>query len=128
MSKKNVIFVDEFEKLVGESVPYHRLGFTSLRQLLNTIDGLKMVWNEFGEQTLRINDSKISHIDRLIRKQKVDYSKTKVCLITQTLYSNYINKENQIIITYYFRTNIINNLHDRRAILIIAMSVGKRIE
>ncbi|XP_012229836.1 uncharacterized protein osk [Linepithema humile] len=68
---------DEFEQLVGEPIPYRRLGFVSLSKLLETIDGLKIIRNEFGEQTLRINDSKISHIDRLIRKQKVDYSKTK---------------------------------------------------
>jgi len=44
---------------------------------LQTIDGLEITWNEFGEQTLKINDSKISHIDRFIRKRKVDYSKTR---------------------------------------------------
>ncbi|XP_018354843.1 PREDICTED: uncharacterized protein LOC108755919 [Trachymyrmex septentrionalis] len=68
---------DEFQILVGESIPYRRLGFTSLRAFLQTIDGLETSWNNFGEQTLRINDSKISHIDRLIRKQKMDYSKTR---------------------------------------------------
>ncbi|XP_024873093.1 uncharacterized protein LOC112455425 [Temnothorax curvispinosus] len=68
---------DEFQTVVGESIPYRRLGFSSLRALLQTIDGLETTWNDFGEETLRINDSKISHIDRLIRKQKVDYSKTR---------------------------------------------------
>ncbi|KAG5314129.1 OSKA protein, partial [Acromyrmex insinuator] len=68
---------DEFQILVGESIPYRRLGFTSLRAFLQTIDGLETSWNNFGEQTLRINDSKISHIDKLIRKQKMDYSKTR---------------------------------------------------
>lgn len=68
---------DEFQNLVGEFIPYHRLGFSNLRAFLRTVDGLEKTVNEFGEQTLRINDSKISHIDRLIRKQKVDYSKTK---------------------------------------------------
>ncbi|KYN09041.1 PREDICTED: maternal effect protein oskar-like [Trachymyrmex cornetzi] len=68
---------DEFQNLVGESIPYRRLGFSNLRALLQTIDGLETSWNNFGEQTLRINDSKISHIDRLIRKQKMDYSKTR---------------------------------------------------
>ncbi|XP_011057670.1 PREDICTED: uncharacterized protein LOC105147973 isoform X3 [Acromyrmex echinatior] len=68
---------DEFQILVGESIPYRRLGFASLRAFLQTIDGLETSWNNFGEQTLRINDSKISHIDKLIRKQKMDYSKTR---------------------------------------------------
>lgn len=69
---------DEFEKLVGEPIPYRRLGFMSLREFAKTINGLEIIRNEFGEQALRINDSKISHIDRLIRKQKIDYSKSKV--------------------------------------------------
>lgn len=69
---------DEFQNLVGESIPYRRLGFSNLRALLRTIDGLETTWNQFDEQTLRIHDSKISHIDKLICKQKKDYSKTKV--------------------------------------------------
>ncbi|XP_036146789.1 uncharacterized protein LOC118646944, partial [Monomorium pharaonis] len=39
---------DEFEILVGESIPYCRLGFASLRALLRTIDGLEITWNNFG--------------------------------------------------------------------------------
>lgn len=81
ISKKGGVSIedinDEFQNLVGESIPYRRLGFSSLRALLRTIKGLEYTWNEFGEQTLRINDSKIAHIDRLIRYQKVDYSKTR---------------------------------------------------
>ncbi|EFN70685.1 hypothetical protein EAG_03874 [Camponotus floridanus] len=68
---------DEFQNLVGEPIPYRRLGFSSLRAFLRIIDGLETKRNEFGEQILKINDSKIAHIDRLIRYQKVDYSKTK---------------------------------------------------
>ncbi|XP_029672554.1 uncharacterized protein LOC115241134 [Formica exsecta] len=68
---------DEFQNLVGEFIPFRRLGFSSLCALLRTIDGLETSWNEFGEQVLKINDSKIAHIDRLIRYQKVDYSKTR---------------------------------------------------
>ncbi|KAL6442466.1 hypothetical protein ACFW04_002590 [Cataglyphis niger] len=68
---------DEFQNLVGEFIPYRRLGFSNLRAFLRTIDGLETTWNEFGEQVLKINDSKIAHIDRLIRYQKVDYSKTR---------------------------------------------------
>ncbi|XP_014478649.1 PREDICTED: uncharacterized protein LOC106746506 [Dinoponera quadriceps] len=68
---------DEFQNLVGEPIPYRRLGFSNLRALLRTIDGLETIPNKFGEYTLKINDSKISHIDKLICKQKKDYSKTK---------------------------------------------------
>jgi len=68
---------DEFQNLVGESISYRRLGFSSLRAFSQTIDTLEITWNEFGEQTLKINDSKISHIDRFIRKRKVNYSKTR---------------------------------------------------
>lgn len=68
---------DEFQSLVGEPIPYRRLGFLNLRAFLRAINGLETAWNEFGEQTLRINDSKITHIDRLIHRQKIDYSKTK---------------------------------------------------
>lgn len=39
-----------------------------------------------------------------------------------------MNQESEVIITYYFRINIINNLHDRRAVLNTVMSVDKRIE
>lgn len=68
---------DEFQTVVGEPIPYRRLGFSNLRAFLQTIDGLETNWNDFGRQTLKINDLKISHIDRLIRKQKMDYSKTR---------------------------------------------------
>lgn len=67
----------EFQALVGESIPYRRLGFSSLRAFLQTIDGLETTWNNYGDPILKINDSKISHIGRLIHKQKVDYSKTR---------------------------------------------------
>lgn len=70
---------DEFQNLVGEPIPYHRLGFSNPRALLRTIDGLETTCNRSGQCMLRINDSKISHIDKLICKQKKDYSKTKVC-------------------------------------------------
>lgn len=76
-------FADEFQSLVGEPIPYRRLGFLNLRAFLRAINGLETAWNEFGEQTLRINDSKITHIDRLIHRQKIDYSKTKVRLIVE---------------------------------------------
>ncbi|XP_012532829.1 uncharacterized protein LOC105834706 [Monomorium pharaonis] len=90
---------DEFEILVGESIPYRRLGFASLRALLRTIDGLEITWNNFGEQVLKINDSKISHINRLIRKQKLDYSKTR-----DKYYKQFIRNDG----------NIKNNIDERR--------------
>lgn len=76
---KRTTFTDEFQTLVGEPIPYRRLGFSSLRAFLKIVDGLETTLNDFGEQRLKINDSKISHIDRLIQKQKMDYSKTRVC-------------------------------------------------
>ncbi|XP_011635158.1 uncharacterized protein LOC105425879 isoform X1 [Pogonomyrmex barbatus] len=92
ISKKGGVSIenlnDEFQNLVGESIPYRRLGFSNLRSFLRTIDGLQITWNEFGEQTLKINDSKISHIDKLICKQKVNYSKTKNKYYKQFTHNN----------------------------------------
>ncbi|KAH0954274.1 hypothetical protein HN011_004449 [Eciton burchellii] len=68
---------DEFRNLVGEPIPYRRLGFSNLRAFLRTVKNLRITWNEFGEQALMIKDSKISHLNKLIRKPKVDYTKTK---------------------------------------------------
>ncbi|XP_011165902.2 uncharacterized protein LOC105200173 [Solenopsis invicta] len=68
---------DEFQTLVGEPIPYRRLGFSSLNAFLRNIDGLERTWNNFGDEIFTINDSKISHIDKLIRKQKDNYSKTR---------------------------------------------------
>ncbi|XP_072752345.1 uncharacterized protein [Anoplolepis gracilipes] len=93
ISKKGGVSIEDlngdFQNLVGESIPYQRLGFSSLRAFLRSIDGLQTVWNEFGEQTLKINDPKIAHIDRLIRYQKVDYSKTR-----NKYYKQFVHRKN----------------------------------
>lgn len=79
-----VAFADEFQTLVGEPIPYRRLGFANLRAFLRNIDGLEPARNDFGEQILTIKDSKISHLNKLICKQKDDYTKTKVCSLPST--------------------------------------------
>ncbi|XP_047349567.1 uncharacterized protein LOC124949072 [Vespa velutina] len=67
---------NEFEKIVGEPIPYTRLGFSSLRSLLSKVDGLKTIKKLNGEETLIVNDPKIKHIVDLIKKQKEDYKAT----------------------------------------------------
>lgn len=112
---------DEFEKVVGEPIPYRRLGFMSLCEFVKTIDGLNIIRNEFGKQTLKINDSKISHIDRLVRKQKIDYSKTKdkyyKQFARQKNHSEYYNdhrQKNRIIFNTNRANKRIQNFGQRR--------------
>lgn len=72
------LLTDEFEKIVGEPIPYTRLGFPSLQSLLKKVDGLKTIKKLDGEETLIVNDPKIKHIVDLIKKQKEDYKGTNV--------------------------------------------------
>ncbi|XP_043501024.1 maternal effect protein oskar [Polistes fuscatus] len=67
----------EFEKIVGEPIPYIRLGFSSLQGLLDKVDGLKTIKRADGVETLLVNDPKIRHIVDLIQKQKENYKANK---------------------------------------------------
>lgn len=67
----------EFEKIVGEPIPYMRLGFSSLQDLLGKVDGLKTIKRADGVETLLVNDPKIRHIVDLIQKQKENYKANK---------------------------------------------------
>jgi len=107
------LFSDEFRNLVGEPIPYRRLGFSNLRAFLRTIEGLRITWNEFGEQTLMINDSKISHLNKLICKQKIDYTKTKVrLLILHKIFDSVVHTDAHTDVDTYIR-----KIHDNRDIL-----------
>lgn len=72
------MLTDEFEKIVGEPIPYTRLGFSSLQGLLSEVDGLKTIKKLNGEEMLIVNDPKINHIVELIKRQKEDYKATNV--------------------------------------------------
>ncbi|XP_015178316.1 PREDICTED: uncharacterized protein LOC107067381 isoform X2 [Polistes dominula] len=67
----------EFEKIVGEPIPYARLGFSNLHELLKKVDGLKTIKRADGVETLLVNDPKIKHIVDLIQKQKENYKANK---------------------------------------------------
>ncbi|KAF7401217.1 hypothetical protein HZH68_007037 [Vespula germanica] len=90
----------EFEKIVGEPIPYTRLGFPSLQSLLTKVDGLKTIKKLDGEETLIVNDPKIKHIVDLIKKQKEDYKGTN---------SKYYKRFAHYPSSYY---NNINRNHD----------------
>ncbi|KAK2587845.1 hypothetical protein KPH14_003942 [Odynerus spinipes] len=90
----------EFEKIVGEPIPYARLGFSNLQSLLREVDGLKTTKNIYGEQILTVNDPKIKHIAELIRKQKRNYLRTcskyykRFVPYSQTYNNNNYNNKN----------------------------------
>ncbi|KAG7205520.1 hypothetical protein KM043_007500 [Ampulex compressa] len=67
----------EFKKIVGEPIPYERLGFKNVKELLNHVKGVKMSNDEWGRKTLTVQDTKVSHLARLIERQKNDYMKSK---------------------------------------------------
>lgn len=93
----------EFQKIVGEPIPYARLGFSSLQSLLDKIDGLKTKRTIYGEELLTVNDPKIKHIAELIKKQKKSYMKT-----TTKYYRQFVPYTK----TYYNRNNSNTNHND----------------
>ncbi|XP_011862145.1 PREDICTED: uncharacterized protein LOC105558834 [Vollenhovia emeryi] len=123
ISKKGGVSVedldDEFQTLVGESIPYRRLGFSSIRSFLRIIDGLETIRDAFGTEMLKINDSKISHIDKLIQRQKVDYSKTRNKYYKQFMRNDgnlrYNNDERREKNRLYFNANRANRRNENFA-------------
>ncbi|EZA57006.1 hypothetical protein DMN91_006899 [Ooceraea biroi] len=125
ISKKGGVSIedlnDEFQNLVGEPIPYRRLGFSNLRALLRTINGLETTWNKFGEQTLTIKDSKISHLNKLICKQRVDYSQTRDKYYKQFMrrrnsfeYRDERRQNNRTLYNYNRANKRTQNLNQRR--------------
>ncbi|XP_046603057.1 maternal effect protein oskar-like [Neodiprion virginianus] len=61
---------DDYRALVGESIPYAQLGYTSLQSFVKSIDFVDVRTNHFGDSVLFVSDPKVAHIDSLVRKQK----------------------------------------------------------
>lgn len=61
---------DDYAKIVGESIPYLQLGFVSLYDFLRRQPDIYVARNEQGDYVYKVEDSKISHIQQLINKQK----------------------------------------------------------
>ncbi|XP_023290582.1 maternal effect protein oskar [Orussus abietinus] len=60
----------EYEKLVGRSIPYMKLGFTSLFDLLRNIPDIYTKRNEKDEHFFQVVDSATAHIQHLVNKQR----------------------------------------------------------
>ncbi|XP_046748030.1 maternal effect protein oskar-like [Diprion similis] len=60
----------DYRDLVGESIPYAQLGYTSLHSFVRSIQFVDVRTNHFGDSVLFVSDPKVAHIDSLVRKQK----------------------------------------------------------
>ncbi|XP_069700099.1 maternal effect protein oskar-like [Periplaneta americana] len=60
----------EYEELVGEPIPYKRLGFQSLGGFISSVSQIKATRNEDGKTVLTLEDEKVAHITALVNKQK----------------------------------------------------------
>ncbi|CAD6212888.1 GSCOCG00005563001-RA-CDS [Cotesia congregata] len=62
---------DEYHCQTGDFIPYLRLGFTSLYDMLRNFNGIRTERNELGDVVYRVVDlGRMAHIDDLVRKQK----------------------------------------------------------
>ncbi|XP_066600884.1 uncharacterized protein osk [Prorops nasuta] len=67
---------DEFRRIIGESIPFKRLGFSCLKGFLKQVKGLYMT-NDVTNPVVTVRDPKIKHIESLIQRQKKEYIRSQ---------------------------------------------------
>ncbi|XP_014212910.1 maternal effect protein oskar [Copidosoma floridanum] len=62
---------DEYRKIIGEEIPYLRIGYNSIFHLMRDIPEVKSIKNDTGAHVLIVEpNKKTEHLHRLIAKQK----------------------------------------------------------
>ncbi|XP_068087189.1 uncharacterized protein [Anabrus simplex] len=68
---------DDYKELVGENIPYTKLGYENLEKYLSSLIGIQIVKNRDGSTVLKVHDDKTAHIAALVDKQKPTSSRPK---------------------------------------------------
>nr|CAI5868623.1 unnamed protein product [Callosobruchus analis] len=66
----------DYKNIIGEEIPYHKLGYNSLEHFLKSVpDTVQVIGNGFMATVLLVGSEKSKHITQLISKQKIDKKK-----------------------------------------------------
>jgi len=60
----------DYYNLIGERIPYQKLGYNSLLEFLESLKILKIKNNGFNKCVHVVSDGKTQHLEEMINKQK----------------------------------------------------------
>lgn len=60
----------DYYNLIGEPIPYRKLGYSSLVEFLESLEVLKIKNKGFNKFVYVVSDGKTRHLEKMINKQK----------------------------------------------------------